>query len=67
MPNFITYNVTYTNVKPWKGFAAGTGTIKISIPEGSKSIKAKLKRMVERKINSLGVRIDNFVEVSEEA
>lgn len=63
MPNFISYDVTYTNVKPYKGFASGTGTIRLSIPEGSKSVKAKLKRMIERKINSLGVRIESFIEV----
>lgn len=65
MPNFISYDVTYTNVKPYKGFASGTGTIRLSIPEGSKSVKAKLKRMVERQINSLGVRIESFVEVKD--
>lgn len=65
MPNFITYNVTYTNVKPWKGFATGTGTIKLSIPEGTKSVKAKLKRMVERQINSLGVRIESFETIED--
>lgn len=65
MPNFIQYDVTYTNVKPYKDFASGTGTIRLSIPEGSKSVKAKLKRMVERQINSLGVRIESFVEVKD--
>ena len=60
MPKFITYDVIYTNVKPWKGFASGQGEMQISIPEGTKSIKAKLKHMIENKINSLGVRIDSF-------
>lgn len=59
-PKFITYDVTYTNVKPWKGFSAGQGHMRVSIPEGSKSIRAKLKRTIENKINSLGVRIDSF-------
>lgn len=65
MPKFITYDVSYTNVKPYKGFAGGSGMIRLSIPEGSKSIKAKLKRMIERQINSLNVRIDSFSEVQE--
>ena len=63
MPNFITYNVEYTNVKPYKGFSTGSGTMQISIVEGTKNVKSKLKTMVEQKINSLGVRIDSFTEV----
>lgn len=62
-PKFITYDVEYTNVKPWKGFSSGSGRMQISIPEGSKSIRAKLKRTIENKINSLGVRIDSFKPV----
>ena len=65
MPNFITYDVTYTNVKPYMGFNAGSGKVQLSIPEGTKNVKAKLKKMVEQKINSLGVRIEEFVEVQD--
>lgn len=65
MPNFISYDVEYTNVKPYKGFSAGSGKMRVSIVEGAKSVRAKLKRVIEQKINSLGVRIDNYVEIKE--
>lgn len=65
MPKFITYDVEYTNVKPYKGFMTGSGKTRLSIPEGTKSPKAKLKKMIESKLNSLGVRIDSMVEVLE--
>lgn len=63
MPTFIDYEVEYTNIKPYKAFNLGSGKMTLSIPNGSSSIRAKLKRMVERKINSLGVRIDSFKEI----
>ena len=63
MPNFTDYDVAYTNMKPWNNINLGSGNMRVSIPNGSSSIKAKLKRIVERKINSLGVRIDSFKEV----
>ena len=63
MPNFIDYEVEYTNIKPWNNTNLGSGKINISLPIGSGSIKAKLKRTIERKINSMGVRIDGFREV----
>ena len=65
MPNFIAYEVEYTNVKPYKGFSLGSGKMKVSIVEGTKNVKGKLKKVVEQKINSLGVRIDSFTEVKE--
>ena len=64
MPNFIDYEVAYTNVKPFKGFNSGSGTTIVSIPEGTSSVKAKLKRKLERKLNSLLVRIDSFKPVN---
>ena len=64
MPNFIDYDVAYTNVKPWNNTNLGSGNMRVSIPNGCSSVKAKLKRIVERKINSLGVRIDSFSEVA---
>ena len=63
MPNFIDYEVEYTNIKPWNNTNLGSGKMNISLPIGSGSIKAKLKRTIERKINSMGVRIDGFREV----
>jgi hypothetical protein len=63
MPKFIQYDVEYTNMKPYKCFNIGSGRTTISLPEGCKSVKAKLKRTVERNINSLGVRIDSFKEI----
>ena len=63
MPKFIQYAVEYTNTKPYRGFNIGPGKMTISLPEGCKSVKAKLKRTVERNINSLGVRIDFFKEI----
>ncbi|MBP5784330.1 MAG: hypothetical protein J6W16_01940 [Methanobrevibacter sp.] len=67
MPDFINYEVEYTNVKPWNNQNLGSGKMIVSIPVGSSSIKAKLKRTIERKINSLGVRIDSFKEVAPSA
>ena len=61
---FTIYEVEYTNVKPWNNTNLGSGKVVVSIPTTSSSIKAKLKRKIERKINSLGVRIDSFKEVS---
>ena len=61
---FTIYEVAYTNVKPWNNINLGSGKMVVSIPTTSSSIKAKLKRTIERKINSLGVRIDSFKEVS---
>lgn len=65
MPNFITYEVEYTNVKPYHGFSTGSGKMRVSLVEGTKSVRAKLKKSIEQKINSLGVRIDSFTEVKE--
>ena len=67
MPDFISYEVEYTNIKPWNNQNLGSGKMIVSIPAGSASVKAKLKRTVERKINSLGVRIDSFKEVAPSA
>lgn len=61
---FTSYEVEYTNVKPWNNTNLGSGKMVVSIPTTSSSIKAKLKRTIERKINSLGVRIDSFKAVS---
>ena len=63
MPNFIDYEVEYTNVKPWNGSNLGSGKMTISLPIGSTRIRGKLKQTIERKINSLGVRIDSFREL----
>ena len=64
MPDvFATYDVEYTNMKPWNGINLGSGKMVVSIVNSSSSVKAKLKRTIERKINSLGVRIDSFKEV----
>ena len=64
MPNFISYEVEYTNIKPWNGQNIGSGKMTISVLEGgSSSIKAKLKKAIEKKINSLGVRIDSFKQI----
>ena len=57
------YEVEYTNVKPWHNTNLGSGKMVVCIPTASSSVKAKLKRTIERKINSLGVRIDSFKEV----
>ena len=61
---FTNYEVEYTNTKPWNNTNLGSGKMMVSIPTTSHSVKAKLKRTIERKINSLGVRIDSFKEVS---
>lgn len=62
-PSFISYEVEYTNTKPWNNTNLGSGKTVISLPAGSTSVKARLKRAIERKINSLGVRIDSITEV----
>lgn len=63
MPNFTDYEVEYTNIKPWHNTNVGSGKMVISVVDSSSSVKAKLKKAIERKINSLGVRIDSFKEV----
>ena len=64
MPKFINYEVEYTNVKPWNNTNLGSGKMVVSVLEGGNaSIKLKLKKAIEKKINSLGVRIDSFKEV----
>ena len=63
MPSFTDYEVEYTNIKPWHNTNVGSGKMVISIVDSSSSVKAKLKKAIERKINSLGVRIDSFKEV----
>lgn len=63
MPSFTNYEVEYTNIKPWHNTNVGSGKMVISIVDSSSSVKAKLKKAIERKINSLGVRIDSFKEV----
>ena len=63
MPSFTDYEVEYTNVKPWNNTNVGSGKMVISVIDSKSSIKAKLKKAIERKINSLGVRIDSFKEV----
>ena len=62
MPTFIDYEVEYTNGKPWNGTNLGSGKMVVSVIDGG-SIKAKLKKAIEQKINSLGVRIDSFKKV----
>ena len=64
MPSFTDYEVEYTNVKPWNNTNLGSGKMTVSLVDGTNSVKAKLKRAVERKINSLGVRIDSFKVIS---
>lgn len=63
MPSFTNYEVEYTNVKPFHGQNAGSGKMVVSVIDSNSSVKAKLKKAIERKINSLGVRIDSFKEV----
>jgi hypothetical protein len=60
---FTNYEVEYTNIKPWNNTNLGSGKMVVSIVNSSSSVKAKLKKAIERKINSLGVRIDSFKEV----
>lgn len=67
MPDFINYEVEYTNIKPWNNQNIGSDKMIVCIPAGSSSIKAKLKRTIERKINSLGVRVDSFKEIAPSA
>lgn len=67
MPTFIDYEVEYTNVKPWHNTNLGSGKMVVSVIDGASSVKAQLKKTIERKINSLGVRIDSFKEVSHTA
>lgn len=62
MPSFVDYEVEYTNVKPWNNTNVGVGKMVISIIDGG-SVKAKLKKAIEQKINSLGVRIDSFKKI----
>lgn len=64
MPSFTTYEVEYTNTKPWNNMNLGSGKTTITLVSGTSCLKAKLKRAVERKINSLGVRIDSFKETA---
>lgn len=64
MPEFINYEVEYTNVKPWNNINLGSGKTVVSIPAGSTSVKSRLKKIIERNINSLGVRIDSFKEMA---
>lgn len=64
MPEFIDYEVEYTNIKPWNNINLGSGKTVVSIPAGSTSVKSRLKKIIERKINSLGVRIDSFKEIA---
>lgn len=61
---FTNYEVKYTNIKPWHNTNVGSGKMVISVVNSSSSVKAKLKKAIERKINSLGVRIDSFKEVT---
>ena len=63
MPNFTSYEVEYTNIKPWHNTNIGSGKMVVSIIDSKSSVKAKLKRTIERKISSLGVRIDAFKAV----
>lgn len=63
MPTFIDYDVQWTNMKPWNGQNIGSGTTRISLPDGTISIKAALKRALERRLNSLGMRVDSFMKV----
>ena len=67
MPNFIDYEVEYTNIKPWNGQNLGSGKMVVSLPKSSSSVKAKLKKAIERRINSLGVKIDSFIDLSANA
>lgn len=64
MPDFTEYIVEYTNTKPWNNHNTGSGVLRLSVPNSSGSVRAKLKRMAERKLNSLGVRIDSFKVVA---
>ena len=65
MPNFTEYDVEYTNLKPYGSMNVGSGKMRVSIIDGgSSSVKAKLKKTIEKKINSLGVRIDSFKQVN---
>ena len=67
MPNFMTYEVEYTNVKPWNNMNIGSGKINVSLVEGTKSIRGKLKKAVEQKISSLGVHVVSFKELQVKA
>ena len=64
MPSFTTYEVEYTNIKPWNNTNLGSGKTSVTLVAGASCLKAKLKRAIERKINSLGVRIDSFKETT---
>ena len=63
MPNFTDYEVEYTNVKPWNGQNLGSGKMVVSIIDGASSIRAAIKKTIEKKINSLRVRVDSFKPV----
>ena len=63
MPSFTDYEVEYTNIKPWNGTNLGSGKMVVSVIDSTSSVKAKLKKAIEQKINSLGVRIDSFKKV----
>ncbi len=66
MPSFTTYDVEYTNIKPWNNTSPGSGKMLVSVLDGGNaSVKLKLKKAIEKKINSLGVRIDNFTKVDD--
>lgn len=67
MAEFAQYEVEYTNVKPWHGMNAGSGKTVVNIVKSSSSVKAKLKRALEQKLNSLGIRVDSYREVSSSA
>ena len=65
MPSFTTYEVEYTNIKPWNNTNLGSGKMAVSVLDGGNaSVKLKLKKAIEKKINSLGVRIDSYAEVA---
>lgn len=67
MAEFAQYEVEYTNVKPWHGMNAGSGKAVVGIVKSSSSTKAKLKKALEQKLNSLGVRVDSYREVGSSA
>jgi hypothetical protein len=64
MPTFTEYDVEYINIRPWNNQNAGPGKMRISILDGNMSVKAKIKKALERQLNSLGVRVESFTKVS---
>lgn len=64
MPTFTEYDVEYTNIRPWNNQNAGPGKMRVRILDGNMSVKAKIKKTLERQLNSLGVRVDAFTKVS---